>query len=238
MIYDNNDIVFEYEVKYSNRKSIEIRIEANGIVKLKVPKVTSDDYIMKVLEKKEEWIEEKVAYMLSSALPQRKYISGELVYFKGDKITLKITKRKCERARISFVDDELVMIVPDDYTSEHMKEVLVFYYKKLLKQVVLERIKVYENSFSVKPLKVSVRDQKTRWGSCSSSRTLSFNYRLLMAPLHVIDYIVVHEMSHLEHMNHSKSFWKKVHEVMPTYRQAEDFLKQRGRYLNFDLEVI
>lgn len=136
-----------------------------------------------------------------------------------------------------MVNNELILIVPEGCEHSWIKDLIVAFYKKLLKQLVLKRIDFYQKHFAYKVNQVSVRDQKTRWGSCSSTRNLNFNYRLMMAPPEVIDYIVVHEMCHLEHMNHSKSFWKKVYEVMPDYKKHELFLKEKGMLLNIDWKM-
>lgn len=81
---------------------------------------------------------------------------------------------------------------------------------------------------------ITVRDQKTRWGSCSSRGTLSFNYRLIFAPPAVLDYVVVHELCHLTHMNHSKEFWNLVGSVMPDYKKHRKWLKEHGRELTLE----
>ena len=81
---------------------------------------------------------------------------------------------------------------------------------------------------------ITVRDQKTRWGSCSSRGTLSFNYRLIFAPPAALDYVVVHELCHLTHMNHSKEFWNLVGSVMPDYKTHRKWLKEHGRELTLE----
>lgn len=80
--------------------------------------------------------------------------------------------------------------------------------------------------------KITIRDQKTRWGSCSQTGTLSFNYRLMMAPPEVIDYVIVHELCHLTHMNHSKAFWNKIADILPDYAERKNWLKVHGHELN------
>jgi len=81
---------------------------------------------------------------------------------------------------------------------------------------------------------IAVRDQKTRWGSCSSRGTLSFNYRLIFAPPIILDYVVVHELCHLTHMNHSKDFWNMLASVMPDYQKCRQWLKEHGQELSLE----
>lgn len=80
---------------------------------------------------------------------------------------------------------------------------------------------------------ITIRDQKTRWGSCSSRGNLSFNWRLMLAPPAVLDYVVVHELCHLEHMNHSKDFWQCVESILPDYKERRKWLKEHGQELTF-----
>ena len=82
--------------------------------------------------------------------------------------------------------------------------------------------------------RITIRDQKTRWGSCSTSGTLSFNYRLMYAPRHVLDYVVVHELCHLTYMDHSDNFWRKVSSVMPDYNECKLWLREHGSELNIE----
>ena len=79
--------------------------------------------------------------------------------------------------------------------------------------------------------RITIRDQKTRWGSCSAKGTLSFNWRLMLAPPSILDYVVVHELCHLTHMNHSSAFWQAVEKVCPDYRTARKWLKDHGQEL-------
>lgn len=81
---------------------------------------------------------------------------------------------------------------------------------------------------------ITVRDQKSRWGSCSSRGTLSFNYRLMFAPPRVLDYVVVHELCHLTHMDHSKNFWNMVGEIMPDYKIYKSWLREHGQELTLE----
>lgn len=234
MTFNIENKSFDYHVIYSKRKSIEIRIELTGEVQLKVPKNTSDKIIQDVLRKRSQWIVDKIESVCNMPVQKRQYKSGETVKYLGEQIPTVIMKRHVSKAQISKVDNELILIVPKEVSNDFISEMLAAFYKQLLKPLIMKRIKLYQHHFEYAPNKISVRDQKTRWGSCSSKRNLSFNYRLLMAPIEVIDYIVIHEMCHMEHMDHSKSYWKRVHEVMPDYKIQEQWLKDHGRWLHFD----
>lgn len=105
-------------------------------------------------------------------------------------------------------------------------------YRNAARDVFTSRAAYYQQFTGGNYTSITVRDQKTRWGSCSSRGTLSFNYRLIFAPPKVLDYVVVHELCHLTHMDHSKSFWAMVEQIMPDYRTCKDWLKEHGHELN------
>lgn len=97
--------------------------------------------------------------------------------------------------------------------------------------VIRERTLLYAERMQVSYKRITIRDQKTRWGSCSAAGNLNFNWRLVMAPGEVLDYVVIHELAHRIEMNHSAAFWRIVEEEMPDYRKYRNWLKQNGRFL-------
>ena len=94
--------------------------------------------------------------------------------------------------------------------------------------VIPERVAFFADQMGITYGRISIRKQKTRWGSCSSKGNLNFNCLLLLTPPEVLDYVVVHELCHRIEMNHSKAFWKEVENVLPDYRIAKDWLKKEG----------
>lgn len=230
MIFKYKGQSHEYYVIFSSRKTIELSIEATGDIKVKAPKATSYDFIESVLEKKGDWINEKVAMLYQ----RRELIKKDQILFLGKYYKLTCHYHESERIQVAKIDDELIIKLSEDTPSDHMKMALEKFYKVHLKKVIDDRIKLYETQIKGKYKKISIRNQKTRWGSCSSSGTISFNYRLLMAPLEIIDYIIVHELCHLDHMNHSKSYWKTVYKIMPDYKERQEWLKQHGHLLSLD----
>ena len=105
-------------------------------------------------------------------------------------------------------------------------------YRNAARQQFESRVACYHRITGGNYTSVTVRDQKTRWGSCSSRGTLSFNYRLIFAPSVILDYVVVHELCHLTHMNHSKAFWNMVASVMPEYQTYRNWLREHGQELS------
>lgn len=105
-------------------------------------------------------------------------------------------------------------------------------YFRQAKETIPKRVQFYAKKMQESYGRVVIKDQKTRWGSCSTKRNLNFNWRLIMAPKEVLDYVVVHELSHLKHMDHSVKFWERVECYMPDYRICRQWLKENGRYLS------
>lgn len=105
-------------------------------------------------------------------------------------------------------------------------------YRNAARDVFTSRVAYYHSLTGGNYTSITIRDQKSRWGSCSSRGTLSFNYRLVFAPPKILDYVVVHELCHLTHMNHSKDFWNMVERIMPEYRVCKTWLREHGHELN------
>lgn len=105
-------------------------------------------------------------------------------------------------------------------------------YRDAAKEYIPKRVEYYHEFTGGTYNKITIRDQKTRWGSCSSNGTLSFNYRLMLAPPRVLDYVVVHELCHLTHMNHSSDFWNMVASILPDYKEYRRWLKENGHTLH------
>lgn len=161
------------------------------------------------------------------------------------KVTLKIPMRSSDAFIRSFLKDKERWIIEKHVKQEKRKkeldawkaeqgmtpaqeEALVRRYREAAKEYFPKRVAYYHARMGGQYEKIVIRDQKTRWGSCSSRGTLSFNWRLMLAPPAVLDYVVVHELAHLQQMNHSKQFWAVVEQVMPDYKSHRSWLKENG----------
>jgi predicted metal-dependent hydrolase len=120
------------------------------------------------------------------------------------------------------------------YKSDHekMRRAMEKWYRKKADRIINDRVGVYIDKIGKEPKIVKVKEQKRRWGSCTSKGNLYFNWRCIMAPPPIIDYIVIHEMSHLVHPNHSKRFWQKVESILPDYKKRRKWLRDNGLRLD------
>lgn len=120
------------------------------------------------------------------------------------------------------------LIKANDLEVEESEKKLKKFYITNCKKIVGGRIKIYQQQLRVKPKLFEVVESNKQWGSCNTKKELTFNYRLVMAPLEIIDYVVVHELCHLLHMNHDRSFWRRVGSVLPDYKKRQEFLNLYG----------
>jgi predicted metal-dependent hydrolase len=104
-------------------------------------------------------------------------------------------------------------------------------YQRQALQIISSRVRVYADQMHLTPLSIKVNRARRRWGSCSHRGALNFSYRLMAAPLAVIDYVVVHELAHMKHLNHSRAFWNCVASVMPEFRNHHQWLREHGHRL-------
>ncbi|UOF92114.1 M48 family metallopeptidase [Fodinisporobacter ferrooxydans] len=162
-------------------------------------------------------------------------------YYQGKPFIIQIVRPQNGQASpkkghvaMEFKDGKLRIIWLPDINRPHpllVRRVLLEWYKQNARQLIPERVRLLSKRMNLSYNRITLKDQKTRWGSCSSLRNLNFNWRLIMAPPDVLDYVVIHELAHLREMNHSKQFWSIVEQFMPQYRIHKDWLKENGAQL-------
>ena len=136
-----------------------------------------------------------------------------------------------EPSRRQQVDVDKIVVLLNEGCGKDAAAVLECWMKSMARLLINQRIRVLNSVLKLRYNRVAIRGQKTRWGSCSSLGNLNFNWRLVMAPLPVMDYIVAHELLHLVEPNHSKKFWTLVESVCPDYKNCRDWLKKNGHRL-------
>lgn len=157
--------------------------------------------------------------------------NGDILFYLGEKRLLNVMRESRTRAKVRCVMDRILMWVPYEADYEYKRECLEKWYRKEALLVIREKAKEFAKLLAVDFKDIRIKDQKSRWGSCSSKGNLNFNWRIIMAPEPVCDYVVIHELCHLVFMDHSVNFWNLVESICPDYRQYKKWLKENGRQL-------
>lgn len=229
-----NSRKIEYTIKYSKRKTIAIHIEPSNNIIVKAPIGMDRNRLKELVESKGKWISNKLEESNDYKIQKRTYKNGELFLFLGKEYPLDLKIDETASVLSVEIINNSLRIITNTEDKDSIKNLLEEFYRNQTRIIIQDRIKYYQKYFIVRPNNIRIKKQKTRWGSCSSLKNLNFNLKLSMAKLSVIDYIVVHEMSHLIHLNHSKDFWNLVKSVLPNYKDEKDWLKHNGRRLTLD----
>ncbi|MFE4710242.1 M48 family metallopeptidase [Paenibacillus sp. NPDC056722] len=206
-----NDSI-EVHVQYGKRKKLKIQIDTIGLVTVKAPRAASEEMIKSAVAQHGAWIlekKQKIAKALAAPKPREYKEQGKFLHL-GKEYDLH------------------ELIDTSEGSEEELKMNLKKFYFSSCKKIVGERIQIYQAQLRVKPKTIDIVESTTKWGSCSFDKKLTFNYRLAMAPLEVIDYVIIHELCHLLHMNHDRSFWRRVGSIMPDYKEKEEYLARYG----------
>lgn len=226
MIHTYLGNTIQFDIKYKNRTSIGISIDGYGSIEVQAPKGTSVERVLQVLEDNWDLVLEKVNEMQHRMNgPQEKvYVNDESFLYLGDTYPIEIIQD------IDIIQDHVVFdskklyVLVKGLENERFQQALKRFYFQQCKSLVEKGISDYQRNFKIKPRSIRISDSKTTWGTCDSQLNLTFNWRLAMAPPEVIDYVVVHEMCHMVHLNHDRSFWRLVGKIMPDYKEKERWL--------------
>jgi len=195
---------------------------------VRAPLKAPERLINAFVESKRAWITEKKALALQNLnVPAQKYIDGEKFWLLGEKIPLRLVDG---RTPLTLQNEFLL----SKQAQPEAAAVFEKWYKIRALIILSERVIIFANLHGFHYEKIRITSARTRWGSCSSRGTLSFTWRLVMAPLDVVDYVVIHELAHLKIKNHSSVFWNEVSRLMPTYKPRQAWLKKNGHYLTLD----
>ncbi|MFZ5821575.1 MAG: M48 family metallopeptidase [Chloroflexota bacterium] len=207
----------------SKRRTIALVIERDGTLTVRAPLRMAEAEVRRFVEAKSGWIERKQAQAAEDVVVPHRFVDGEQFPFLGKLLPLRLVPD----LRPALVMDG------DGFRLSRSRQpdaraLLVAWYRAQARKVIAERVEHFARSHNFKPLKLRISSARTRWGSCSRAGTLSFTWRLVMAPPEVVDYVVVHELAHLREMNHSRAFWALVGAMLPDYKQRRAWLKKNG----------
>ena len=216
----------EYSLRKSSRKTSSIYIERDGQVSLLVPETLADHQVEELIESKRRWIYTNLAEWsdLNATRVQRTYVNGQGFLYLGRSYRLKIVEEQDEPLKLI----NGYFCLRRDNQNEHSEKVFRKFYRTKGLKLLPQRVAKYQSSMGVSPNIIRVQELGNRWGSCSKLGNVMFHWKCLMAPLSVIDYIVVHELAHLKYPNHSSAFWNEVDKTLPDHRNRESWLRENG----------
>jgi len=212
----------------SKRKTIGLEVNSNAKLIVRAPLTVPLIEIEKLIQKKTPWIErsrQKALAKKASIVPKT-FSEGELFPFLGISYPLVLVERR--RPKLSLGSNTFTL---SRYHLPQAKDIFINWYKKQARRIIADRLERYCHSFPERP-EVRITSATTRWGSCNSQKkTLNFTWRLVMATLEIVDYIVIHELAHLKEPNHSRNFWKIIENTLPNYKEKRYWLKKNGHQL-------
>ncbi len=230
------DTTITYEVRRSKRrrKTVEITVDGGG-VQVAAPVSTPNSRLKSIVRKRAPWILENATESLLE-IPPKRFVSGETLPYLGRNVRMIFNQEDVRSPKVRFDHWRFRITVPQALTGDKrydaIRRCIVRWYRHraaVRMPEVVERWASVLGSNGRSP--VLIRDQRQRWGSCAPDGTLRFNWRAMMLKPSLIEYIVVHELAHLTHRNHSTDFWSLIRKVMPDMQQRRRSLGDAGKLL-------
>ncbi|WP_055070626.1 M48 family metallopeptidase [Clostridium massiliamazoniense] len=224
-----NNLYISGNIIKTKRKGLSIEISSDSTLQVRASKTLTKKEILEIINNNESWIYKQVSRMKekNKLFINREYKDGEKYYLLGELYTLNIKESmNLNKVKINKEEQLIELYKSSDLTDT--REMLLKFYKDFALKHIINRISYYRSFFEHTPKKVCVKEQKRRWGSCTGDNSLLFNWKIIMAPPKVIDYLIIHEMSHMKHKNHSKDFWNSVESILSDYKELRVWLKNNG----------
>jgi hypothetical protein len=205
-----------------------LRLHNNRTVMVTIPCHGTKKFARAFVVSRRKWLEKQWRIMETRNVPPQVLRPGMEILLHGRPVALEIGRNE-DRWELRFGPERAPLPNP----SGNLRMALEHHLQNLARTCLTQRTKELSDQHSAKVRRVVVRNQKSRWGSCSHSGTISLNWRLIQLPAQVRDYIIVHELMHLRELNHSPRFWAEVAKACPDYRSAEEWLKQNSGRVGF-----
>jgi hypothetical protein len=217
------------EIIRTKRRTIALQVCPDAALIIRAPFKASDNYINRLVERKRRWItrRQEAVKQQNRLIKDKEFVSGEGFMYLGETYKLYVEGAQC--APLVF---DNAFHLAGDYQARG-RQAFIKWYKEQARYKIPERASLYLSKTGLQCNKIGITNARGRWGSCSRNGNLNFTWRLIMAPLPVIDYVAAHEVAHLEHKNHSREFWNKVMALAPNYKQHRKWLRENEHLLRF-----
>ncbi|MDF1587557.1 MAG: SprT family zinc-dependent metalloprotease [Gammaproteobacteria bacterium] len=214
-------------IKTNRRKTMLLKVEQQGVT-IRIPSRLPLSFARDFIDEKSSWIKAKLEQQSQHPVLERQFIDGETVLLFGQSYSLQF-KNAQSKPHISIAGNNIICHARlDKITKTAIRAAFIAWYKQQAQSYLTERSDKFSQQTGLQAQSITVKTYRARWGSCTLSGHIHYNWKLLMAPPDVIDYVIIHELCHTEHHNHSAAFWHLVETYMPDYRSARNWLKING----------
>ena len=221
--YGTKKIAFEIERK-SSLKNTYVQVDVDGVL-VKTNEATTLDEVRTMVRKKSAWINKKLNLFKIIAI-NKDICTGSRLYYMGKSYYVYIAKSEvAKKITVNFTHSQFHITTPVAYKTNDLSLAIETFYKQKAVEKITPLTQKHAKTMGTTPAHISYRYSKNRWGSCSSTHRISFNYHLIKLPFSLIEYVVVHELAHITYPNHSKDFWKMVHKYSDDYKTKEERIR-------------
>ncbi len=225
----NDCLNFQLIRSTNRRKTISLHVREGGEVVIRAPYRVSKREIEEFIREKEAWILNKLAEEKERAKKlQKAFIPGEKFLYLGEWYPLQIEESDGDALPLKLSFGKFIL---NGDHAQDARNLFVEWYKREAKEKIEGRVHYYSERFQLFPKGTRITGARSRWGSCSRDNRLSFSWRIIMAPLTIIDYVLAHELVHIREKNHSKKFWTALEAILPDYKQRRVWLRKNGHWL-------
>ena len=220
----------QYIIKRSKRRTIALEINSSGQIIVRSPFRISDSFIDQLVQKKKQWILNKIKLINKRILKKviKRFEEGECFLFLGKKYKLRINQKQKEKIVLN------TEICSKEKEKLKIKENILNWYKKEALIYFSKRIKFLASKYDFKYNNIAISNAKKRLGVCNQYNDIRINWRLILSPIEVIDYVIIHELVHTKIKNHSRIYWNSVNLILPNYKKMEKWLKENREEVFFN----
>ena len=210
-----------HKIIKSKRRTLSLSINENAELIVRAPNQISNKRIEEFIIEKSKWIN-KNKNLMQSRINEMNNSQSNYLFLGKIYPLIKVSE---DTNKIDFNGTEFITSIEN---NDKFKSSLKSWYKIKFKEIAIPRLNYFSDKYNLKINQIRFKNQKTLWGSCSSKNNINLNYLLVMAPMIVIDYVIIHELVHTVHKNHSENFWNAVEAIMPDYKKAKKWLNKNG----------
>ena len=222
----------EVQIERTNRKrTISLQVKDNKLI-VKAPRTASRQSLDDLIQRKQSWIKKRAILNVEERkLRNRKFSDNEKFYFRGNEYRLSLILGGKEEVKIS---EGFLIVTCKDHRAMGSKEVKTFiedWYVRESTKILNTRTYEFAKKMKVEPSAITVKNYASKWGSCTASNKISYNWRIIMAPDCIVDYLIIHELCHIIEHNHSKNFWYQVGKYCEDFKKKRKWLRENGHKL-------